>query len=290
MIKRNVIWIASYPKSGNTWVHSVLRTAGRNHGFPQVDMDVYNIIRGNTPLVVCDAVAPRYSDHPCVVLKTHSSFQPELHQIPDVELVNAGYIHIYRNPLDVLLSYINFTRLDYKRKPEDQVYQQTLFMDLLGFDRAFAYSDWLVTGLDMIPQRHLDHALDHFSDNGMRLQELRDLSGSWLGNTQSWFEAAKSIPGYSIRYEDCLVDKEQMTKLASFFTFGRDEVGFAREYEDRQALARQTDERPDDAIFYNKMSAYYFMNYFSRQAITRFLAKHEQALKAVGYENLYSML
>jgi len=43
MVKRNAIWISSYPKSGNTWVHSVLRLAGKRYGFPQVDMDAYNI-------------------------------------------------------------------------------------------------------------------------------------------------------------------------------------------------------------------------------------------------------
>ena len=35
MIKRNVIWIASYPKSGNTWIHSVLRLAGKTMAFPR---------------------------------------------------------------------------------------------------------------------------------------------------------------------------------------------------------------------------------------------------------------
>ena len=192
MVKRNVIWIASYPKSGNTWIHSVLRLAGKNYGFPQVDMDVYNISKKGNGLTVCDAVEEKFSNNPCVVLKTHSSFKENqpIHQLPNVELVNAAFIHIYRNPLDVLLSYLNFTRIEYKSHIEDSTYKNNLFIELLGFARIYDYDEWLSMSLDVIPQINLDHALDCFSDNMMMLKGLNAMSGSWLENAQSWIDIA----------------------------------------------------------------------------------------------------
>lgn len=288
MIKRNVLWIASYPKSGNTWIHSVLRTAGRGYDFPQVDMDVYNIVKSGRELIVCGAVDPDFTENPCVVLKTHSPFKQKMHHVPGIELVNAAYIHITRNPLDVLLSYINFTRLDYKRKPDDPDYRKTLFKDLLGFDRPCEYTQWLETGLDLIPQRNLDHALDYFSDSGMALKELREMAGSWLENTESWWDGT-SLPGYSIRYEDCVADVRHITKLAEFFKFGEDTVRAAAEFENRKARAKPVDLKHHDAVFYNKMSAYYFTDYFSKTAIERFLARHEAPLRRFGYGDLFNL-
>lgn len=289
-MKRNVIWIASYPKSGNTWIHSVLRTAGRGFNFPQVDMDVYNILRGQKELAVCGAVDPDFCDNPCVVLKTHSPYKPRMHQMPAFELVNVAYIHILRNPLDVLLSYINFTRLDYQRKPTDPDYRNTLFRELLGFERPLEYGQWLGMTLDQIPRRNLDHALEHFSANGMELKELRLMAGNWVDNNESWKAAGGALPGYSIRYEDCVADPREVAKLADLFTFGREEVLGALKFENAKASARPADPTSHDAVFYNKMRAYYFVDYFSRDAIDRFLVRHEAALQRLGYANLFGMV
>ena len=290
MIRRNVMWIASYPKSGNTWVHSVLRSAGHESDFPQTDMDVYNIARNGKELLTCGAVNPKFAPTPCVVLKTHSPFRETMHYIPGYELVNAAYIHVYRNPLDVLLSYINFSRLDYARQPDNPAVRKRLFLDLLGFDRPYEYSDWLKTSLDMIPRKNLDHALDYFSDNGLILDEMAELAGSWLENTTSWVQAASILPGRSIRYEDCLADPETITRLAEMFTFGEDKVLEMLDFENSKVRIEHADPYEHDAVFFNKMSAYYFVDYFSRPAIERFMARYGGALRMLGYEDLLRLV
>jgi hypothetical protein len=289
VVKRNVLWIASYPKSGNTWIHSVLRTAGRGFDFPQVDMDVYNIVGKQKELSICGAVDPSFAENPCVVLKTHSPYTPRMHSMPGVELVSAAYIHITRNPLDVLLSYINFTRLDYQRKPTDPDYRKTLFSDLLGFDRPFEVDQWLGMTLDQIPQRNLDHALQRFSDDGLALKELRQMAGSWVDNTESWKGAAGALPGYTVRYEDCVANPNEVAKLADLFTFGRKEVLNALAFENTKAKTQPVDPASHSAVFYNKMSAYYYVDYFSRPAIDAFLARHESVLCRLGYPELFDL-
>lgn len=292
MIKRNVIWITSYPKSGNTWIHSVLRLAGKNFGFPQTDLDVYNISKEGKELIVCDAVENRFSENPCVVLKTHSSFkgnQP-LHHIPKVDLVNAAYIHIYRNPLDVLLSYLNFTRIEYKFHLDNTAYKNNLFIELLGLTRTYDYDEWLGMSLDVIPQANLDHALDCFSENAMMLKGVRAMSGSWLENTQSWIDITSKLPGCSIRYEDCLADPQNIAKLSEFFKFGRKDVLSALDSVNLRARSLSTGGNQDQAVFYNKMRAFYFVDYFSKEAIRRFITKHEEVLHFFGYQSLFNLV
>jgi hypothetical protein len=293
MIKRNVIWIASYPKSGNTWIHSVLRLAGKNYGFPQSDLDVYNISKGGKELLVCDAVEEKFLDNPCVVLKTHSPFkvnQP-LHQLPNVELVNVAYIYIYRNPLDVLLSYLNFTRISYKNNIENPIFKNNLFIELLGLTRNYDYNEWLGMSLDKIPQSNLDHALDYFSENSMVLKGLGEIAGSWLENTQSWIDISPKFPGCSIRYEDCLGNPEPFIQLSEFFKFGRTDVLSSLEHINHSVQSMSAGGGNQmNTIFYNKMRAFYFVDYFSKDAISRFLTRYEDVLKYLGYESLFNLM
>jgi hypothetical protein len=291
VIKRNVLWISSYPKSGNTWIHSVLRVAGKRHGFPQVDMDVYNIARNKQELALCPAVDANVVASPASVLKTHAAFKPgqPLHRLPDLELENAAFIHIYRNPLDVLLSYLNFSRLEYKSHAENAEYKKQLFTVLLGFDKPYEYEEWLGIGLDDIPQANLDHALDFFSASDMTIRQLQGLSGSWLDHTRSWMDAAATLPGWSVRYEDCLADESHIGKLSSLFTFTEQEVYSALGVVNAKARSFSNTGNAEQTVFYNKMGSYYFVDYFSKPAIRRFLERHEHSLRQFGYENLLSM-
>lgn len=292
MEKRNAIWISSYPKSGNTWIHSVLRLAGKNYGFPQIDMDVYNILKKGEQPIICPAVNDRFTNNPCVVLKTHSAYKKEgqLHCFPGMELSNVAYLHIYRNPLDVLLSYINFTRIQYKAHANNAHYKKALFEDMLGLQQHHEYEEWLGMNLEAIPQKNLDYALDCFSDNGLSLNTWSGMAGSWIDNTQSWVQAAGDIPGHTIRYEDCLEDQEQFVKLCDLFVFSRKDVLAALDFVNSRARSMSASGNQDQAVFFNKMSAYYFKDYFSNKAITRFLKKNEAILQSFGYSSIFELV
>lgn len=289
MKKLNVIWITSYPKSGNTWLHNVIKRAGKDYGFPQGDMDVYRI---STP-GICDAVRQEYTYNPCTVLKTHSvyKFNKEMHHFDGITFNNVGFIHISRNPLDVLLSYINFTRMQYKNQinARDEVlgkYVQDVFIDLLGFDKIFGMDEWQGMTLDLIPRKNLDHALDFFSEHGLNLINMSNTAGSWITHIESWRKAHQDMKGLSIRYEDCLVDPDQFAKATQFFIFNREDV--LKSLDDFNTTAQKL--ASTGSIFYNKMEAYYFKSYFSKDAISRFMKKHENTLKNHGYASLLNMI
>jgi hypothetical protein len=291
MEKRNVIWIASYPKSGSTWVNSIVKHASLQKERDPGEMDLHTLSKkGNTPNIF-HLVREKYTTYPCSVLKTHYIYQPNAksHYLKGIQLVNTGFIHIFRNPLDVLLSYINYTRLQYRnvvrRNPSKQKvenYRHSIFIETLGFDRPYEVDEWEKMSLATIPKKNLDYALDNFSDRGLSIPALDSSSGSWIEHFNSWEKAKTDIHGISLRYEDCLENVNEFFQLLDFFKFTQKDISTACKLADSKAK-KAREESSSGSIFYNKMKAYYFFEYFSHSAIIRFFSKNERILKNSGY-------
>lgn len=284
---RKVIWISSYPKSGNNWLHSVIRTAGKAYGFPPGELDIYVLLKEKRPLLACNCVAPMVADNPCGVFKTHACFDQSRTPHAKLGLAMAGFIHVYRNPLDVLLSYLNYTRLEYARKPSNRGYRKRLFMGLLGMPAPVPYAAWKSIQLEDIPRKNLDHALGVFGEADTRLEMFNGMSGSWIENTASWIGACGPHRGIVLRYEDLLDDNREFLKVVPYFTFGADDVTAAlQRVNDWVKEVKAGPASTDRAIFHNKMRSYYFPEFFSRGAIDRFFSRHETVLKQRGYGHL----
>lgn len=249
-------------------------------------MDVYEMLRNGREPDICHAVQPRFQSNPCVVLKTHAPYGKDVqfHEFEKIELINAARIYICRNPLDTLLSYLNFTRLEYRHYVQDKAYRHWLFAEMLGFDREWSCEQWLELGLDRIPQANIDHALDFVSEKNLLIDYLSPIS--WQDNILSWMAAGNDMPGHIVRYEDCLEDPLHIAMLSDLFIFSREETlqALVKVNEKARDLARSGDSTNE--VFYNKMRAYYYKDYFSSRALGRFFARHETVLKATGYGGL----
>ena len=95
-----VVWIASYPKSGNTWFRFMLYAA--LHGPPQRSTDVSSKIQDlhrKMPTDL-DPDGPLY-------IKTHFELTGRHPQLDET----CRAIHIIRNPRDILLSALNYHNL-----------------------------------------------------------------------------------------------------------------------------------------------------------------------------------
>ena len=122
----NIVWLASYPKSGNTWLRAFLANliANRatpvalaelpNYGRLEADPDLYTQVAGrpSTELDSAQLCALRPQVHMAltaaaprtVFVKTHSMLGV-LDGVPLLtSRVSAGAICIVRNPLDVVIS------------------------------------------------------------------------------------------------------------------------------------------------------------------------------------------
>lgn len=283
-VLKSVIWVSSFPKSGNTWVQSVIRRAGKPYGFPTTDLDVYKMMaEGRKPASVGKGgVRPEVSGGRTAILKTHSIFPLNGSPHAELELETVGFVYVIRNPLDMLLSYINFTRMQYSSHRDNERYQRRLFIDLLGFKQAVPYEKWVTTTLDDIPRMHLDHALERFSDEGMRISTIDGFTGgSWVQHAVSWMLAGLRLPSVIVRYEDLLLGPEYFQPLQKIFTFTSSEIASAV-----QAVNERQRGLQYKKVFYNKMSSNYFKDYFSSDAIARFCARYQNELVQIGYSDL----
>jgi len=96
----NIVWLASYPKSGNTWVRFMLYAA--IFGPPKNSLDVSKKIP--------DIHRPMPFDIPesgTLHIKTHFELKANHPKLADT----SKAIHIIRNPRDVMLSAINYRML-----------------------------------------------------------------------------------------------------------------------------------------------------------------------------------
>jgi len=279
---QDVVWIASYPKSGNTWVQAVVRHAGRTFGFPKRDLDVYKLMREKAaPEVVDGGILPEVSTAPSTVLKTHNRYTPGKPLHPQLRLRTAGFVYVMRNPLDLLLSYINFTRMQYEKQQEAAEYKRALFVDLLGYERPIPYEQWLTVTLEDIPRANLDHALARFTELGTRVPSIRNAGGSWLEHCFSWVEAGETLPCAFLKYEDLLQGPENFAPLRRVFAFSDQQIAEAVRFVNERQRGFQFKK-----VFYNKMSSYYYPQFFSADRIREFLARFDNQLRQLGYDDL----
>ncbi|HEU0276446.1 MAG TPA: sulfotransferase domain-containing protein, partial [Rhodanobacteraceae bacterium] len=122
----NIVWLASYPKSGNTWLRAFLANLVANRATPlqpdelraygdaEARADRYSELAGkpNTELTPDEIAALRLPVHALIAQRAQGTRFVKTHNyngsFDGHELVNwqvaAGAIYVVRNPLDVAVS------------------------------------------------------------------------------------------------------------------------------------------------------------------------------------------
>jgi hypothetical protein len=195
IMKRNLIWVASYPKSGNTWVRTILQSAitgsvnltQLGDFIPSFPFCVSRLNRGKS--IAHPSQASQYWPHAqtaismdaegsSAIIKTHNvcaAFGGASFPSPEV---TQSAIYIVRDPRDVAISYSYHFDHDLSDAIE-------LLMDENNF---------------------LFKAHDFFRG---------EFTASWQAHVNSWMKA--SFPVLLIRYEDLLSEPE--TIIEKIITF-----------------------------------------------------------------------
>ena len=202
-----IIWIASYPKSGNTWLRYFLG----NYYFNNKDNFEPEIIKNikkfylDKELIKSNFHNQDFIKNPynvskywiesqkkleikkgnVVFLKTHNA----LINIENNEFTNSdltlAIIYIIRDPRDVVVSYSKYRHLDY------------------------------------------DETIEHMIGSKVNVPFVRDLedasnieiTGSWAFHYNSWKDGISVIPRIIIKYEDLLINSEKIfTNLIKFLS------------------------------------------------------------------------
>ena len=176
-----IVWLASYPKSGNTWLRFMIANlvAGDISSSVQVMKQVPDIHEGINGQHL-------YGNH-TVVVKTHWKYWSGIPLREDM----IGALYVIRHPIDVLESNLNY-----------------------AFQRSGALREGKnETGVVDSAKRWADDYIRHggcsrFFDYGI---------GTWEENVRSWLWGGLAIPRLLVRYEDLLADTiGGLTKVAKF--------------------------------------------------------------------------
>ncbi|MBO6782099.1 MAG: sulfotransferase domain-containing protein [Alphaproteobacteria bacterium] len=99
MAEPRILWIASYPKSGNTWVRFLVANMvfGGVETSADIEAMVPDVHRGAS-------LTAHYHVNGTVFLKTHWALADDMPQ----RGATAGAIHVVRHPLDVLRSHVDY--------------------------------------------------------------------------------------------------------------------------------------------------------------------------------------
>ena len=188
---KNIIWLASYPKSGNTWFRVFLTNLLSDMESPANINDLAETSISSSRKIFDEYTGLSSSDltfeeidrlrpevyrmqsaesNELLYKKVHDKFQmADKNQPMFPEEISKGVIYFIRNPLDVLVSFAY-----HSAKPVNK-------MASVLNDSKYAFCD----------------------NNNKLSNQLRQVIGSWPDHVRSWTDQ-KTIPVHIIRYEDML--------------------------------------------------------------------------------------
>lgn len=273
---KNIIWLASYPKSGNTWFRTILAFLYKKDSFDINQLDISPIyssrsfIENETGVDSTD-LTPEEADELRISIfdKPYGTF-PSFFKIHDAftylpdgrNLIPSAQTHcaVYfiRNPLDVAVSFAKHSSKTIEKTIEN--------MSLDNFSLAASTKKY---------------------NNQFRQKLL-----SWSGHVESWTQQ-KEFPVRVLRYEDMLASPEQVfvevicKYLKLPFTQAEVlEAVNACQFDNLQRLEKEKgfkEKPPGCEAFFRKGKSGDFVNHLSQEQIDAVKAAHGKIMKEYNY-------
>lgn len=253
----NICWIASYPRSGNTFLRFVLSNVLLGQGqAATLDRDFPEYV-ATRPLSFEGAKLFPAARGPVVFCKTHHPAPPESGPFGD-----SYGIYIYRHPLDVFLSGLNYLYtnasipgfaayfIDGKPKPVEQI----------AADGE----------LDLYFERALE-------DDG--IAAFRTIAGRWTQNLTQWLEATAASEGrlVAVNYVELIADTQPLVEgLMRRLGLATDPEQIAQGIDWARSATR-----PDGGFFWKGQPGNY-RAFLSPDQIARFFGRHAGAWERFG--------
>lgn len=278
---KNIIWLASYPKSGNTWFRAFLTNLLRDNDEPAdinrlegspiassrglfdkaVGIEAADLTHGEV-----ERLRPEVYEHfsnqanETRFLKIHDAYT-YIDDCPDKPLVSLnatrGAIYIIRNPLDVAISFAHHSAISIDKTIERMA------------NETFCFSD--------IP--------------GRLNNQLRQRLLSWSGHVLSWVEAP-GLELHVMRYEDMHGNEEAVFMDAIRFAgleFSPDRVKKALAFSDISEMQRQEKEKGFKEkpvhcrAFFRKGKDGDWRNVLQPGQVKKIIDSHGEVMKRFGY-------
>ena len=272
-----ILWLASFPKSGNTWMRAFIANYFANgreamslaqlqeFGFSDAHGWPYEKLTGRPHQTLSDEelgqlrpkvqemMARSRQDH--VFLKSHFPVFTT-GDVPSINRqVGLGAIYIIRNPWDVAVSYA----------------------DHAGFS--------------------VDEAIEAIAQPGLAVEpdakNIRQFLGGWSGHVKSW-NNVEGMPLHTVRYEDLTAKpRETFAKVITFLNLPADKQRLRKaiKFSSFRELSRQearngfAEKSQNAERFFRKGKAGGWQNVMTEDQVQRVLDDHREALMHFGYLN-----
>lgn len=271
----NIVWLASYPKSGNTWIRAFLANLVANGANPvpldelsnyaedEANPDLFSALAGrpSSNLDISEIAALRPEVHAAIAertagtrfVKTHNmagSFNGyPLHNMQ----VTAGAIYVVRNPLDVAVSMTHHFGID-----------MDAAIERLGNESVATANDALF---------------------------VSQILGSWSLHVQGWADI-KHDRVLVVRYED-MIEKPAKTfaKIAKLVGAGQDRARVERAIKHADFLSLAAMEKQHGFVeasdtgtrFFRKGRHNQWRTLLTRDQVQQVVARHREQMRRFGY-------
>jgi hypothetical protein len=244
--QNNILWIASYPKTGSTWLKEIInQIISPDHKASDSIPSFQKTFPSQIPV-------HSTGDTQLNIVKTHLT--PQNKRMREIIDKTHGAILIYRHPLDVMLSSINYAYI--KGRSDHFIDGHLATVDEL------AKSGRLVGYLDSFIE--LDGMKQFLGSSGQYSQYIN----SWLKHCNE-----NNLNSLVIKYEDMLADPIEHIQSISDFLAKNSSPEYAAEIMERcEALTSL-----NGKFFWKKKAGNYF-NYFNADDIQRFENKYRNLM------------
>jgi hypothetical protein len=216
-----IVWIASYPRSGNTWMRFLLANLlyGPLKSSAELDKKIPAIHRGIN--------GKHLLGNQKLLVKTHWSYSPTLPLREDT----IGVIYILRHPIDVLASNLQYYLV---RSPA---------FEALGTEEA--------------RREAMRRWIDEYIERGGSSRAFEFDFGGWNENVASWTGDPLPYPRLVLKYEDLkAAPTERMFDVARFLGINATETRIAdavarSSFKAMRALEEEEIARRERGIFFN---------------------------------------
>jgi aryl sulfotransferase len=281
-MERQITWLASYPKSGNTWLRFIVFHLVHDR-MPVSSAELDGFLGSRVPAAFAEAPLCCRARRPDVVpvrgnkaifCKTHATAAA----LAPLEPRTARAIYVHRHPLGVLQSSLNYARLTGELE------------------------------LDMTPDAWIDSFIENAGNPLWKTLEFA--AGSWADNIRSWRDVSE-FPVLFVSYEATLADPAGIiAQVANFLgagVSGKSQQACAaatsfqalKDFEEREVEKARESGAPQGRFtvknrkqavesgvrFFNRGSADSFRNVLSADQIARAWKTFGAVAETLGYKN-----
>ena len=256
---KNIIWVASYPRSGNIWTLQIIQ------GLFGPRIGVIPDVHHKPPSAFYRARKTCPGDEGICFIKTHTSGFPRSAYLRYLsgKAENFGFVYLYRHPLDIFVSSLNFLALEERR--ED-------FLD----GKTHSIEDLKESGEI---HRYTRLFIDSLTIGSGAFEKM--CGGTWLEHVDRWINLHASGEfrfSFVLRYEDMHEDTFSALRPLAH-ALGKDDLSLI------SAIGSAAEATKRDGKYFWKRRAGSCRNYLTQNEIDEFHEKYALDLERLGYGN-----